>query len=143
MTEEKPTLFSKQRGRMPNSEEAYFMEASYKNTVESIRGIEDAAKFFVGATATTSGLFLAASKLSFGEAVNPSTYWMLPFISWAIAIIFHVLVLFPLRYRAETHLPLAMKAAFLRAQKIKYVFLSLGAICFIFGLIASIFIMVK
>lgn len=142
MADNKKVIQTKQRGRVPNKEESYFIEASYKNTVDSIKGIEETAKFLVGATATTSGLFLAATKLSFGDSADPDPYWILPFISWAIAIMFLILVLFPLRYSAKAHIPLAMKKVFQLAQKIKYTFLSLGAACFIFGLIASIFIMV-
>jgi hypothetical protein len=55
--------------RIPSEEERYFYEQSYREPVESIARIEEVAKFMVGATATTSGLFLAAFKLSTGSPI--------------------------------------------------------------------------
>ena len=48
-------------------EDKYFYERSFKEPVESTERIEEVAKFLVGATATTSGLFLAAFKDSEGD----------------------------------------------------------------------------
>ncbi|MBI2877011.1 MAG: hypothetical protein HYY20_09035 [Candidatus Tectomicrobia bacterium] len=80
-------------------EERYFFEHSYKEPVESIARIEETAKFLVGATATTSGLFLAAFKLSLGSQTVSSPAWFVPFLCWAISILGLVLVLFPQEYR--------------------------------------------
>ena len=58
------------RHRQVSAEEKYFYEQSYKkiDPVESIARIEDVAKFLVGATATTSGLFLSAFNLVLGTS---------------------------------------------------------------------------
>src|SRR5262249_33719079 len=61
-------------------EEQYFYERSYKELVESIPRIEDVAKFLIGATATTSGLFLAAFKLARGDKTVTEAFWLAPFL---------------------------------------------------------------
>lgn len=49
--------------RAPTDAERWYYERAYREPVEAIARIEEVAKFLVGATATTSGLFVAASKL--------------------------------------------------------------------------------
>lgn len=124
--------------RPPDVEEEYFYEQSYKEPVESIGRIEEVAKFLVGATATTSGLFLAAFKLVLGNSPAQGIVWFLPFVSWSMSIVALVLVLFPQRYRAGRSQPAAWKEAFLKARRYKYACLSLGALCFVLGLLLAL-----
>ena len=136
------TIKSSQKGRPLTEEERFFVTAAFKNVVESIKSIEETAKFLVGATATTSGLFLAAAKISFGESANSEPTWLIPFTAWAISIIVLILVLYPLPYWVEKQRPLAMKKAFSKALKVKYSFLAIGALSFLFGVMYSIIILI-
>lgn len=121
-------------GREPTEEEKYYYERSYKEPVESIARIEEVAKFLVGATATTSGLFVAASKLALGDDRAQDTIWLLPFIAWSLGILFQLLVLFPRRYDVGRNQPDSWRTAFLRVQTIKYGLLLTGGTFFVGGL---------
>ena len=126
------------RARPLTEEEKYFYEQSYKQLVEGIGRIEEVAKFMVGATATTSGLFLAAVKLVLGNATVSGTIWLLPFMAWALGIVFLILVLFPQRYTAKRNQPTAWKAAFLRARRNKFILLCLGTLSFVAGILLAL-----
>lgn len=126
-----------------STEEQYFYEQSYKDPVESIGRIEDVAKFLVGATATTSGLFLAAFKLVLGASSAQGIFWLLPFFSWAMGIVALVLVLFPLRYPVGHSQPASWKEGFLKARRNKYTFLALGALLFVLGVLLAILPLVR
>ncbi|CAN2042442.1 MFS transporter [Candidatus Magnetomoraceae bacterium gMMP-15] len=123
--------------RKLTEEERYFYEQSYKEPVESIARIEEAAKFLVGATATTSGLFLAAFKISYGNQTAAGILWRLPFICWAISIITLVCVLLPQKYKVGKREPASWKKAFLKARKRKFIWLFAGACFFILGIILA------
>ncbi len=60
--------------------------------------IEDTAKFLLGITAGTSGLYLSAYKLAMGKATVTGLLWSLPFLFWAAAIVLLILVIFPQKY---------------------------------------------
>jgi hypothetical protein len=126
------------RGRPLSAEEQYFHEQAYKEPVESIARIEEVAKFLVGATATTSGLFLAAFKLVLGKSSADSVVWLLPFVAWSMGIVALMLVLFPQRYGAGRNQPASWKEAFLRARRNKYVFLCVGAMFFVVGVLLAL-----
>ena len=120
-------------------EERYFFEHSYKEPVESITRIEEAAKFLVGATATTSGLFLAAFKLSLGDKTVSDPAWFVPFICWAISILAFILVLFPETYRTGSGEPASWKKAFLQARKRKFRWLFVGTAFFVAGILSAVY----
>jgi hypothetical protein len=125
--------------RRLTDEERYFFEYAYKEPVESIPRIEEVAKFLVGATATTSGLFLAAFKLSQGDKTVAGLAWFVPFICWAISILALILVLFPHKYRTGSHEPAAWQQAFLQARRWKYRWLVVGALLFVAGIITAVY----
>jgi hypothetical protein len=124
-------------------EEQYFYERSYKELVESIPRIEDVAKFLIGATATTSGLFLAAFKLARGDKTVTEPFWFAPFLCWSLSIAALMLVLFPYRYETGRAQPAAWKQAFLRARSRKYGWLAVGAGFFILGLLSALYPFVR
>ena len=119
-------------------EERYFHEQSYKEPVESLKRIEETAKFLVGATATTSGLFLAAFKLSMGDKAVSGVLWLMPYVWWAISIVWLICVFLPQKYATGRNEPQSWKEAFLEAQKRKFRRLMGGAIFFILGLLSAI-----
>jgi hypothetical protein len=123
-------------------DEQYFYEQSYKEPVESLKRLEEAAKFLVGAAATTSGLFLAAYKLSLGDKTVSSLAWFIPFICWALSIIALVLVLLPQNYKSGKDVPADIRQAFLKARTWKYAWLVCGAVLFIVGLISAIYLII-
>ena len=129
--------------RLPTDEEKYFSERAYKEIVESIPRIEDVAKFLIGATATTSGLYLAAFKLARGEKIVAEPLWFLPFLCWAFSLAALVLVLLPGRYEAGRDVPRSWKDAYRQARDRKYRRLAIGTVLFIAGTFAAAFPFIK
>ncbi|MCP4344009.1 MAG: hypothetical protein GY795_00605 [Desulfobacterales bacterium] len=123
--------------RKLSEEDQYFYEQSYKDPVESITRIEDTAKFLTGATATTSGLFMSALKISIGTKTVTGIAWFIPFICWAISIIALVLVLLPRKYETGEKQPMSWKEAFFKARKKKYYYLLAGTLFFVFGILSA------
>jgi hypothetical protein len=124
-------------------EEQYFHERSYKELVESIPRIEDVAKFLIGATATTSGLFLAALKLARGDKPVGELFWFIPFLCWALSIFALTLVLFPYRYEAGRSAPIMWKQAFRHARARKYRWLAVGTVLFVAGILSALYPLVR
>ncbi len=56
-------------------EQRYYVEQFYKEPVESLGRIEETAKFLIGTSSATSGLYLAAFKLAFGERTVSGGIW--------------------------------------------------------------------
>ncbi len=81
--------------RKLTAEEQFYLETAYKEPVESIKRIEETARFLVGAVATTSGLLVAALKVSVGTEPLGGSFWWMPFVLWCISIILLVFVLLP------------------------------------------------
>ena len=117
----------------------YYLEQGYKDPVERIGRIEEAAKFLAGATATTSGLYLAAYKIALGDATNAAFFWLQPYILWAMSLVFFVLVLLPYRHPTKENDPNSWKEAFVESGKRKYLRLMIGAAFFILGILAGAF----
>jgi hypothetical protein len=125
--------------RMLGEEEQYYFAQAYKEPVESIARIEEVAKFLVGATATTSGLFLAAVKISHGTQPIPGWVWLLPFLCWAGGICALIGVLFPYPYATGANQPATWKAAFQRVRWVKYGLLTVGTLFFIAGILTAVY----
>ncbi len=120
-------------------EERYFFEYAYKEPVESITRIEEVAKFLIGATATTSGLFLAAFKISQGQTPVSGLAWLVPFVCWAISILVQIVVLMPHEYRVGRSEPASWQRAFRQARTRKYRWLLIGTVFFIAGIISAVY----
>ncbi len=61
--------------RSMTDEEHYYYELSYKDPAETTTRIEETAKFLIGITSATSGLYLSACKLAMGKATVSSVIW--------------------------------------------------------------------
>ena len=127
--------------RKPTDEEQFYIEYAYKEPVDSIARIEEAAKFLVGATATASGLLAAAVKIAQGSKPLAGGLWWLPFLCWAASIVAFILVLLPQPYPVGRNEPAAWKAALQTARWRKYAILITGATFFIAGLWAAVYVM--
>jgi len=125
--------------RTLREEEQYYFAHAYKEPVESIARIEEVTKFLVGATATTSGLFLAAVKISHGTNAVPGWEWLLPFLCWAGSICALIGAFFPYPYATGANQPAAWKAAFQRARWVKYGLLTVGTLFFIAGILTAVY----
>ena len=125
------------KGRPPTAEEQFYLEAAYKDPVESIGRIEDTAKFLVGAVSATSGIFAAALKITAAAPADAKPLWFLQFLLWAASVMLLLLVLFPRSYATAQNEPAAWKNAFLRARTVKYRWLVAGASCFVLGLVLA------
>lgn len=115
----------------------YYLEQGYKEPVERIGRIEEVAKFLAGATATTSGLYLAAYKIALGQQTVTALVWFLPYLLWAASLILFVLVLLPNKYPTYENNAESWRRAFLRCGKCKYWRLMAGAVFFILGILAG------
>jgi len=129
--------------RPMTDEERYYVEQYYKEPVECLKLIEETAKFLIGAGAGTSGLYLSAFKLSLGEQTVSRGIWFVPFLLWAFSILALILVLLPRKYDTGKNEPASYKAAFLKAQQIKYRWLLWGAGFFVLGILTAIFPFLK
>ncbi len=116
----------------------YYEDLLIRNPAESTARIEDTAKFLLGITSGTSGLYLSAYKLAMGKAVASGISWFLPFMAWAISIIFLVLVIFPQKYDTFKNEPDSLKRGFLEAMKRKYNRLCAGTIFFVLGILLGV-----
>ncbi len=136
-----PEEITEIRSSRLSEEDRYYYEQSYKEPVESITRIEEMAKFLTGATATISGLYLSALKLSVGEHAVPRMAWHIPipFIFWILSIITLVLVLFPQPYATGRDEPESWKKAFTQARKRKFRYLFAGTLLFVAGMISAIY----
>jgi len=129
--------------RKLTDEEQYFLEYATKEPVDSLARLDEVAKFLIGASATTSGLFVAAYKLSLGEkAVVPGPAGLAPFLLWAGSIVALLCVLLPHWYQTGKNEPAAWKDAVLRARQRKYRWLLAGAVLFILGIMAAVYPMI-
>ncbi|MEE8587351.1 MAG: hypothetical protein V3T83_21130 [Acidobacteriota bacterium] len=120
-------------------EDRFYLEQLYKEPVESLARIEDTAKFLAGATATTSGVFLAAVKLASGAAggAAASVLWFLPVVLWVVAILLFVRVLVPRRFSVGERDPSSIKRALLELRESKYRLLQVGTWLFLGGLVSA------
>ena len=129
-------------GRLPSqgltAEDEYYLEQAYKAPVESAARIEETAKFLIGATATSSGLFAAACKLALGTSKVTSITWFLPFFLWTLSILVLVFVLIPRRYEVVRNSPADYRATMLEARDRKWRRLVSGAVLFVVGLLCAV-----
>ncbi|MCP4351270.1 MAG: hypothetical protein GY795_37880 [Desulfobacterales bacterium] len=125
--------------RSVTDEDRYYEELLYKDPVETTTRTEETAKFLLGITAGTSGLYLSAYKLAMGKATVSGLVWFAPFFFWAFSIISLVLVIFPQKYETYKDEPASLKRAVLKARDRKYRRLFAGTLFFIFGIFSCIF----
>jgi hypothetical protein len=130
--------------RRVTDEERYFLDFATKEPVDSLARLDEVAKFLIGASATTSGLFLAAFKLVLGEkATVPGPAGFVPFLLWAASILALLRVLVPHQYSTGRNEPASWKAAVLQVRTRKYRWLQVGAWLFILGILAAVYPLVK
>ena len=115
-----------------------------KEPVDSLARLDDIAKFLIGASATTSGLFVAAYKLALGEKTPvPGPAGFAPFLLWAASILALLRVVLPQSYPTGRNEPASWRAAVLQARRRKYGWLQAGAWLFILGILAAVYPLVK
>ena len=125
-------------------EESYYLEFATKEPVDSLARLDEVAKFLIGASATTSGLFVAAFKLVLGEKTTvPGPAGFAPFLLWAASILALLCVLVPHWYPTGKNEPASWKAAVLQVRMRKYRWLQVGAWLFILGIMAAVYPLVK
>jgi hypothetical protein len=125
-------------------EETYYQEFATKEPVESLARLDDIAKFLIGDSATTSGLFVAAYNLALGEkALVPGPAGFAPFLLWVASIAALLRVVLPQSYPAGRNEPASWRAAVLQARRRKYRWLQAGAWLFILGILAAVYPLVK
>ncbi len=104
--------------------------------------IEETAKFLLGISAGTSGLYLSVFKLAMGKTAVAGFPLFLPFLFWAAAMVLLVLVIFPQKYETYKNEPASMKNVFLKARTIKYRRLFAGTLLFILGILSGVFVLI-
>lgn len=125
-------------------EESYYLEFATKEPVDSLARLDEVAKFLIGASATTSGLFVAVFKLVLGEKTTvPGPAGFAPFLLWAASILALLRVLVPHWYPTGKNEPASWKAAVLQVRIRKYRWLQVGAWLFILGIMAAVYPLVK
>jgi hypothetical protein len=130
--------------RLPTPEDTYYLEFAIKEPVESLARLDDIAKFLIGASATTSGLFVATYKLALGEkAIVAGPAGFAPFLLWAASILVLLRVVVPQQYATGRNEPASWRVAVLQARTRKYRWLQAGTWLFILGIMAAVYPLVK
>lgn len=119
-------------------EEEMYRDVAFQEPVKSIDRLEDTAKFLIGATATASGLLIAALKVAQGT-LNPSIgiRGLLPFLLWSFSLASCLLVIAPRAYQTGRRQPSSWEAAVLSARQWKFHCLTFGMIFFILGILSA------
>ncbi len=119
-------------------EEEMYRDVALQELVKSLDRLEEVAKFLIGATATASGLLIAALKIAQGTE-DPSTGLggLLPFLLWSLSLVSCLLVLAPRAYQTGRHQPSSWKAAVVAARQWKFHWLTCGMIFFILGILSA------
>lgn len=126
--------------RKLTDEERHYLEYAVKEPVDSLTRLDEVAKFLLGASATTSGLFVAAYKFALGpNATLPGLGGWLPFLLWAGSILAFLRVLLPQTYQVGQQEPASWKAAVLQARTHKYHWLQVGTWAFCLGIVAAVY----
>ncbi|MEM7246494.1 MAG: hypothetical protein AAF533_14175 [Acidobacteriota bacterium] len=115
----------------------FYLEQATKEPVEATTRIEETAKYLIGATATSAGMFAAASKLALGKDPAPDVSWFLPFVFWVISILVLIFALLPNRYEVVSDSPEDFRAFLLEARDRKWRRLGLGAGLYCVGLLSA------
>ncbi len=136
MSEEQPPQEEILHSVPVTDEDRYYLERLYKEPVESLARIEDAAKFLGGAAATTAGVFLAAIKLTAGPS-SVARIWWLPVLLWVVSLLVFVRILVPRRFSVRERDPASVKRMLLKARDSKYRLLWAGTLLFIGGLVSA------
>lgn len=123
--------------RVPREEEMY-RDVALQEPVKRIDRLEDVAKFLIGATATASGLLIAALKIA-QETLTPSTgiRGLLPFLLWALSLVSCLLVVAPRTYQTGRYQLSSWKTAVVSAGQWKFRWLTFGMIFFILGILSA------
>ncbi|MGE3542067.1 MAG: hypothetical protein AB7N91_32205 [Candidatus Tectimicrobiota bacterium] len=125
-------------------EEVYYQEFATKEPVDSLARLDDIAKFLIGASATTSGLFVAVYKLTLGKKETvPGPAGFAPFLLWAASILALLCVVAPQQYVTGKNTPASWRHAVLQARARKYRWLWIGAWLFILGIVTAVYPLVK
>ncbi|MCA9422660.1 MAG: hypothetical protein KC592_16700 [Nitrospira sp.] len=119
-------------------EEQMYRDVALQEPVKSIDRLEDVAKFLIGATATASGLLIAALKIAQGTE-DPSTGIrdLLPFLLWSLSLVSCLLVVAPRTYQTGRRQPSSWKTAVISARQWKFHCLTCGMIFFILGILSA------
>lgn len=119
-------------------EEEMYRDMALQEPVKSIDRLEEVAKFLIGATATASGLLIAALTIAQGTT-NPSTgiRGLVPFLLWSLSLVSCLLVVAPRTYQTGRHQPSSWKAAVVSARQRKFHCLTFGMIFFILGILSA------
>ncbi len=119
-------------------EEEMYRDVALQEPMKSLDRLEEVAKFLIGATATASGLLIAALKIAQGTE-DPSTGIrdLLPFLLWSLSLVSCLLVVAPRAYQTGRHQPSSWKAAVVAARQWKFHWLTCGMIFFILGILSA------
>lgn len=118
-------------------EEAFYLKMAYEEPVESLGRLEETARFLMTVAASTSGLFVAALKLSLQQGERLDPWWFAPFALWAAAVACLVVVLVPRTYTHGRNEPADIRSTIVRIRQFKYRWLVAGAAAFVAGVIAA------
>lgn len=123
------------QGRPASEDDLFYLKLARDEFAASLGRIEETAKYLVGAVGAVAGLVLAGLQIK--VAVKPElpfSSFTLPFMLWGLSALCAILVFFPLPYRHYQNSPAAIRRAFERARKVKWVLLLIAVLAFAAGL---------
>lgn len=129
-------------GGQPSAEEEFYLEAEFKEPVESLDRLEDLARFLITVQTTLAGLLISALRISLPKNTTLNPWWLLPLGLWCAATLCFLLALIPRQYAHGKSQPKSFKEALISAQQYKWQKLKLGVFGFLAGLIAAACIMI-
>ncbi|MAG93531.1 MAG: hypothetical protein CMJ48_07260 [Planctomycetaceae bacterium] len=125
------------QGAAPTPEETFYLKTSYEEPVASLARLEQTARFLITVATSTSGVFVAALKLSLGKDETLAATWFGPFGLWAISVACLLVVLVPRHYSHGRNEPADIKRMVLEVQRFKYRWLVGGAAAFLAGILLA------
>ena len=128
-------------GEKPSKRDKFYQELGYREPVDSITKIEEAAKFLAGAVTFSCGALLTAMKIGIELADKkelPIVPWCVVMGLWIASLLWLLLVLLPISDHVRTDSPTELESSFRKSRTKKYRYLVSGTICFVAGLVAGL-----
>jgi hypothetical protein len=120
-------------GQKATQEEVSWLAFALKESQETPKRVEDAAKYLSGLIAVTFTIFLQPREKAFAASLaHPLFGWAVGL--WLVAVVLSLGVVFPLPYAYLPNSAGSIKAAYRRVTVLKLSILVAGTVCFLAAL---------
>ena len=127
------------KARPVNEEDAHFLRLAREELPESLKRIEETARYIIGAVGAVAGLFLAGMqvKIAVIPKGGPPGLSTAPLWLWGVSMLLAVLTIFPFPYVYYKGSPESFRRYLKTARWVKWFLLLFSALTFGAGLILA------